>query len=108
MTKRQWKRLPQPTEDELWDLFQYLMESIERGKPPEWTRQHRATCLKILPWSRKLIRRARWFYVRQAIDRGMVPKSAYHYAANLLKGTPAECSPDMMKKDYNAVEKTIG
>jgi hypothetical protein len=38
----------------------------------------------------------------------MVPKSAYHYAANLLKGTPAECSPDMMKKDYNAVEKTIG
>ena len=103
MTKRRW------TGDELWDLLQRLMERVVGSWAPLALAGHRAaTCLILFPWNRKLIRRVRWFYVRQAFARKMVPKAAYDYAATLLKGTRAGCGPDMMRKNYEAVEKTKG
>jgi hypothetical protein len=83
VTLRGWEEL-----DHLCDLFQQLLG------------------LLAFPWSRKFVRRARWLYVRTALERGMVPKAAYDYAVTMLKGTPAQCGPDMMRKDYEALQKS--
>jgi hypothetical protein len=95
--------MPQPTEDELWDL---LRRSLVGARI--FGSRRSVMLLRILPWSRGLIRRTRWMYVHRAIDLGMVPKVAYLWAAKRVRGTPAECGPDMMRKDYEAEEKSKG
>ena len=59
------------------------------------------------PWTRERIKRARWGVVSYIRRDGMKREAAYDHAAMLLQGTPAECGRDMMKKDYDAVEREI-
>lgn len=101
MTLRGWEEL-----DHLCDLFQQLLERLDGQSPRLWLADPATEGLLAFPWSRKFVRRARWLYVRTALERGMVPKAAYDYAVTMLKGTPAQCGPDMMRKDYEALQKS--
>jgi hypothetical protein len=50
----------------------------------------------------------RWAYVREGLDqRGKRWDSAYEYAADVLKGSPAEAGPDMMKKSYDEMQEKL-
>jgi hypothetical protein len=57
------------------------------------------------PWSREEIRYWRWHFVHAGRERRMKREAAYHHAVMMLKDTPAECGRDMVKKDYDAVER---
>jgi hypothetical protein len=93
----------------LWGLFQPVLERLEQEQSPEALAKHPVIQWSMqFIWSRRLIRRVRWFYVRKGFDRKMVPKAAYAWAARMLKGSYAQCGPDMMRKDFEAVEKTKG
>ena len=56
-------------------------------------------------WMRESIRYARWLAVCNEIAKGKTRETAYEDAATQLVGTPAVCGPDMVKKDFDAVQK---
>jgi hypothetical protein len=58
------------------------------------------------PWTRAEIKRERWHTVRRCLDLG-ARYEAYKVASLVLKGTPAEASPHMMKKDYDDLQRTL-
>jgi hypothetical protein len=61
------------------------------------------------PWTVRQIQRLRWFYVCQALDQGerREDDGAYEYAANILRGSPAEGGVDSIKKAYDAMQREL-
>lgn len=61
------------------------------------------------PWTSRQIQRLRWFYVCQALDQGerRLDDSAYEYAADKLRGSPAEGEVDTMKKSYDETQRDL-
>ena len=61
------------------------------------------------PWTARQIQRLRWFYVCQALDQGerREDDSAYEYAADKLRGSPAEGGVDTMKKGYDEMQRDL-
>ena len=47
----------------------------------------------------------RWHAVCESIAQGKTRDEAFEDAAIQLAGTPAACGPDMMKKDFDAVQR---
>ena len=47
----------------------------------------------------------RWRAARDEIAQGKTRETAFEDAATRLVGTPAVCGPDMVKKDFDAVQK---
>lgn len=104
-----------PTEDELWDLYKQLCEwqlqqtlsSSARGLPRELLfglQQLIDWQIVQQPWSRRQILLMSWSYVCEGLKRYGWDGRAYKYAANMLKGSPAEAGPEMMKKRYIKIQ----
>jgi hypothetical protein len=100
-----------PTQDELWDLdrqlgewqLQQTLSSPAGGLPPELhfgLQQLIAWQIVQQLWTRRQILLMSWSYVCEGVKRYGWGGSAYKYAANMLKGSPAEAGPEMMKKRY--------
>ena len=100
-----------PTEDELvaldWELTQWRWAHPEAMPPELWWKLNQLICWTTMqyPWSREHIRFVRWWFVRQGIRCTGPLKRAYEYAEDALKGSPARAGIEMMKKDYEAVQK---
>jgi hypothetical protein len=57
-------------------------------------------------WPKKQKDRVRWEYVCKGIALcGW--DGAFDYASNVLRGTPAEAGPDMMKASYQKIQKDL-
>jgi hypothetical protein len=57
-------------------------------------------------WWRECVMHARWLAVWDEIAQGKTrDPDAYEDAAARLADTPAKCGPDMMKKDFLAVQR---
>ena len=54
---------------------------------------------------RESIMHKRWRAARDEIAKEKTRETAYEDAATQLVGTPAVCGPDMVKKDFDAVQK---
>jgi hypothetical protein len=54
---------------------------------------------------RACIMHERWRAARDEIAQGKTRETAFEDAATRLVGTPAVCGPDMVKKDFDAVQK---
>ena len=61
------------------------------------------------PWTPRQIQRVRWYYVSQALGRGerREDDSAYEYASEVLKGSPAEGKSGAMKNGYDEMQKIL-
>jgi hypothetical protein len=59
------------------------------------------------PWTRQRIKEMRWATVREGRDRELSLEEACEYAARTLDGVPARAEPEMMRKEYYAVERTL-
>jgi hypothetical protein len=103
-----------PTQDELKDLFQGLMEW--RKAQPEamptqlWDKLDKFIQWHILPslqWTQEQKDRVRWEYVCKGIDRGYGWDGALEYASNCLRGTQAEGGPDTMRASYQKHNKAL-
>jgi hypothetical protein len=57
------------------------------------------------PWTRQRIKLMRWASVREGRDLGLSWGLAYEHAARTLDRTPAQAGPDMMKKEYDEVQR---
>ena len=78
--------------DLYWELNQLLL--WEMAKPKE-------------PWPREAKRGARWAAVCLGIKRGLKREAAYDFAVTLLADMPARCGRNMMKKDFDAMQRKI-
>lgn len=95
--------------------YPLLLQHLLRPRmllPPEPNMPRPQIESKILsegPWTLAQIQRLRWFYVGQALDQGKRREddSAYEYAADKLRGSPAEGEVDTMKKSYNKMQREL-
>jgi hypothetical protein len=78
-------KLPPDLYDDLQKLISQVQESVA--------------------WVRECIMYERWRAVCESIEQGNTREKAYEDAATRLAGTPAACGPDMMKKDFDTVQK---
>lgn len=106
---------PEPTLPQLQQLQAQLNEHTVKPLPPPLLSQLRtliswAAWSLNLKWTPERIYHQRYYAVcagrEEAVRKGLkrgVMKYAYRYAAEALRGHPAECEPDMMRKSFEAV-----
>jgi hypothetical protein len=101
-----------PTEGEESALFFALMDWRETH--PDWMspklwealRQYFEWPMSQRPWSRRQIKRFRWWLVRNGRYRlGLRWDEAYEYASRWCKGSPAKGSPRTMREDYTKEQR---
>ncbi len=115
MTKRgwgpPWLETAPPTLDELEDLHRELTQwrlAHPEAMPPElWQKLDQLIYWQTLqcPMSRKDICLKRWVHVELGFRLTGSLKRAYKYAEDALRGTPAQAGIEMIKKDYELVER---
>ena len=103
-----------PTEGELKDLIQQLMEWREAhpeamstqlfDKLVKFIQWH---MLPFLKWTQDQKDRVRWEYVCKGLAHGLGWDGAFEYASNVLRGTQAEAGQDMMKRSYQKIQKRL-
>jgi hypothetical protein len=105
-----------PTEDELEDMLRQLREwQVQQGLTGGLPRDLYIRLRQLLewlslqqPWTPYRIKLVSWGFVREGRDRlGMSWEEAYEHAVSMLKGTPAETGPDMMKKRYDKMQSEL-
>jgi hypothetical protein len=74
------------------DLYDELQELIEQAQADAVS-------------ERACIMHERWRAVCESIEQGNSQEVAFDDAAARLADTPAACGPDMMKKDFDAVQR---
>ena len=102
-----------PTQDELKDLLQELLEwrnAQPDAMPPQlWDRIGKLIEWQMRPfqqWTQERKDRVRWKYVRMAIGHcGW--EGAFEYASKGLQGTPAAGAPETMRQTYQKIENTL-
>jgi len=112
VTKRSWQPARGLTEREHLQLFKRLqlwrLDHPDARPAPLWEQLHQffdTQWLLQYPMDREYIRHRRWSFVRQGRQRKKTLKEAYQYAVDACRGTPAEANAEMMKKDFDALEK---
>lgn len=97
------------------ELTEYLKENHVHYHLPQELVEKLKRLIETLqrPWTREEIKQARWKAVAQSRDvlgcfrpTGVDQITAYQIASLMLVGTPAAAGPDMMKADYDELNKT--
>jgi hypothetical protein len=92
----------------------YLLKNLGKyaGQlPPEFKMKLQRLILWALReqgWDRRQIELMRWSFVREGRDRRKMGwDESYEYASAVLAGSPAEAGPEMMKKSYDKVQRSL-
>jgi hypothetical protein len=107
--------LPKPYRPEAWKLlaaqwYAELNPPESPNRPPRDDIEYRIMMEE--PWSRAQVRRMRWLFFSEGIERkgwgGKVAgRDAGDYASAALAGSPAEGGWRVMREDYDAEQKRL-
>ena len=92
-------------------LWRKLLAEADRLTPDLYRELYRLLVWELAkpegPWSRARKQQVRWVAVYMGIDRGLKRAAACEDAVTQLANTPARCDREMMKKDFNAMQRNL-